>query len=283
MNAEIEERVRRRERQRLAAGLALADDGPLYVEEAKAVVAAQLGERTAALAVEACGDEETYVVSVCIVNKAHERSVTLAQYRDNMCSVYGHKDFLCSANAVVEKGVEVYVGVSRQLWNSAMAFTTGYPNAVPFDIGNRLCDAQRYFGAQASLLASFLPVQDNMRKAIAKVLFFSLEWQVEAPSPSVAFSASSLLLSAPRNPSTHPKSRSSSIPAAPNVMPLITEAMAFSTLCSTKQIDPTILDKNSPTGPRLCSNTDMSCITIRGMSVLKCAMNCRTFDTNGPI
>lgn len=180
MNAEIEERVQRRVAQRLAGGLTAGDDGPLYVEEARAVVAHELGERTAVVATEACGDEETYAVSLCIVNKAHERSATLAQYRDNMCSVYGHKDFLCSANAAVEKGVELYVGISRQLWNSAMAFTTGHPNAVPFDLGNRLCDGQRYFGAQASMLASFLPVQDKMRKAIAKLLFFSLEWQVES-------------------------------------------------------------------------------------------------------
>ena len=180
MNAEIAERVERRKRMRASGGLSSGSDGPLYVEEALAYITQELGERTAVKASEACGGEETFEVSTCLVNKAHERSVTLAQYRDNMCSVYGHNDILCSANALVEKGVELWVGVSRQLWNSAMAFVTGHPNAVPFDGGNRLCDAQRYFGAQASLLSSFLPLNDKAVKAVSKLLFFSLEWQVES-------------------------------------------------------------------------------------------------------
>ena len=180
MNAEIAERVERRKRMRASGGLSSASDGSLYVEEALAYITQELGERTAVKASEACGDEETFTVSTCLVDKAHERSVTLAQYRDNMCSVYGHNDILCSANALAEKGVEFWVGVSRQLWNSAMAFVTGHPNAVPFDGGNRLCDAQRYYGAQASLLSSFLPTNLKARKAISKLLFFSLEWQVES-------------------------------------------------------------------------------------------------------
>lgn len=187
MNAEIAERVERRKRMRASGGLSSGSDGPLYVEEALAYITQELGERTAVKASEACGDEETFEVSTCLVTKAHERSVTLAQYRDNMCSVYGHNDVLCSANALAEKGVELWVGVSRQLWNSAMAFVTGHPNAVPFDGGNRLCDAQRYFGAQASLLSSFLPTNLKARKAISKLLFFSLEWQVESYAVYNAF------------------------------------------------------------------------------------------------
>lgn len=179
MNAEIAERVGRRKRMRAAAGLATGDDGSLYVEEALAYIAQELGERTAAKASESCGEGETFAVSTCLVSQAHKRSATLAQYRDNMCTVYGHDDILCSANDLFAKGVELWVGVSRQLWNSAMAFVTGHPNAVPFDGGNRLCDAQRYFGAQASLLSSFLPTNLKARKAISKLLFFSLEWQVE--------------------------------------------------------------------------------------------------------
>ena len=140
-----------------------------------------------ALALTACGPAETFTASTCFVSKAHERSVTLAKYRDNMCSVYGHKDMLCSANAVAEKAAELYVGVARQLWNSAMAFITKHPNAVPFDVGNRVCDYQRYFGSQASLIASLLPVNDKMRKAISKLVFFSLEWPAESATIMNAF------------------------------------------------------------------------------------------------
>lgn len=190
MNAEIAERVEHRKALRVAGGLApVADDeqGPLYVEAARAVIAEQLGERALALAAKACGNSETVDASGCYVRKAHERSATLASYRDNMCSVYGHKDLLCSANAVAEKAAELYVGVGRQLWNSAMAFVTNHPNAVPFDLGNRLCDLQRYFGSQASLLTSLLPVNDKMQKALSKLLFFSLEWQAESYTVYNAF------------------------------------------------------------------------------------------------
>ena len=180
MSAEIAERVDRRKRMRAAGGLSTTEDGPLFVEETLALIAQELGQRTATKASALCGDGESFAVSECLVTKAHERSTTLAQYRDNMCSVYGHDDVSCSANALVEKSVELWVGVARQLWNSVMAFVTEHPNAVPFDGGNRLCDAQRYFGAQASLLASFLPAKKEARKAISKLLFFSLEWQVES-------------------------------------------------------------------------------------------------------
>lgn len=187
MKAEIAERVERRKRMRAAAGLITSDAGPLYVEEALAYITQELGERTVARASEVCGDGETAETSHCLVEKAHERSETLAQYRDDMCSVYGHDDILCSANALVEKGVELWVGAARQLWNSGMAFVTGHPNAVQFDGGNRLCDAQRYFGAQASLLSSFLPTNLKARKAISKLVFFSLEWPVESYAVYNAF------------------------------------------------------------------------------------------------
>ena len=184
MRAEVAERVARRQSSRTSAGLeelAGLEVDALVLEETEHVLAYELGERTVAVATSTCFDihDADSARAVCLVDKAYERSVKLAKYSDTMCAVYGFHDVVCSANDAFAKGVEIYVGVGRQAWNSALSIVTGHPLAVKFDVGNRLCDAQRYFGAQASTLGSFLPVKKDARKAISKFFFMALEWPVE--------------------------------------------------------------------------------------------------------
>ena len=185
LRGEVEERVLRRQAQRAAAGLPTltsVEEADLTLEETRHVVKEELGGRALANATSKCYDAEddSTARASCLLTKAHDRSATLARWRDSQCSLYGHDNVVCSANAVVQHGVGVWVGVSRQIWNSGLALVTGHPNAAKYDWGNRLCDAQRFFAAQASTLAAFLPVRLAAKKAIAKFLFFLLEVQVES-------------------------------------------------------------------------------------------------------
>ena len=183
---QVEERVRRRQLQRTAAGLqtlAGLEEDELRLEETRHVVEVELGTRALANATNICYDKHvksSAFRATCLVDEAYKRSETLATWRDTQCVLYGNHEIICSINSVVQEGVRVWVGLSRQIWNTGMAIVTGHPLSAEFDIGNRLCNTQRYFAAQASTFASFLPIKPEARKAIAKFLFYLLEVQVES-------------------------------------------------------------------------------------------------------
>lgn len=184
--AMIEARVAQRQQLRLSAGLAELtglDLDDMQLEETKYTVAYEMGARMLTRATALCDeDASSAVLAGCLVDEAHQRSLELAKYDDRMCRIYGFHDFVCSVNDVVSKSVDVLVGTSRQVVNTVLAVVTGHEKAATFDVGNRLCDLQQSFGAQASALTSFLPVEKPLRKALTKFLFLVLEVPVEAAS-----------------------------------------------------------------------------------------------------
>ena len=182
--AQIEIRVAQRQQLRLDAGMGAVtglDLDDMELEETRYMVAYEMGARMLTRATALC-DENALASDLveCLLDQSHQRSTELAQYDDRSCRVYGFHDFVCSANDVVSKTVDVFVGTSRQVINTALAVVTGHANAGKFDLGNRLCDLQQSFGAQASTLTAFLPVEKPLRKALTKFLFLVMEAPVEA-------------------------------------------------------------------------------------------------------
>lgn len=133
----------------------------------------------------------------CFVDQVAERSLYLSTWdfqtreadwlyeeerqrgRGSMCKVRGHHDLICSVSEAVGKGTEAYIGLGRQAINSAVAIVTGHGDKVRFTISDRMCDAQKFWGAVASAATTMIDVRQDAQKALAKFLFLLLDLQVE--------------------------------------------------------------------------------------------------------
>ena len=118
----------------------------------------------------------------CLVNKVVARSETLAVWKENTCTVRGNHDVTCAANAFVAGTAQIGIGTARQVWNGVVSLLSGHPTQVTWDLGNRLCDLQKTLSYQVSVLTSLFPVERKTRKAVNKLLFLTVELNVETAS-----------------------------------------------------------------------------------------------------
>lgn len=122
----------------------------------------------------------------CLENKVVARSQTLAVWKENTCTVRGNHDITCAANAYVAASTEIFLGYSRQLWNGIVALLSGHSTLVTWDFSNRLCDVQKSLSYQVAVLTSLFPVERETRKAVNKLLFLGVEFNVEISSISLS-------------------------------------------------------------------------------------------------
>lgn len=118
----------------------------------------------------------------CLINKVVSRSETLAVWKEKTCTVRGNHDITCAANAFVAGSAQLGIGAARQLWNGIVSLLSGNPTLVTWDLGNRLCDLQKSLSYQMSVLTSLFPVERKTRKAVNKLLFLAVEFNVETAS-----------------------------------------------------------------------------------------------------
>ena len=192
--------------------LTAEEDARLLLEETLLDIETTQGPRAAANATNGCLEQVYGKTSVrlqdvhpsdlggladCFVDKTAERSLYLNNWdfqtreadwlyeeerqrgRGSMCKVRGHHDLICSVSEAVSKGSEAYIGLGRQAINSAVAIITGHGDKVRFTISDRMCDAQKFWGAVASAATTMIDVRQDAQKALAKFLFLLLDLQVE--------------------------------------------------------------------------------------------------------